>query len=97
MPEFRGYKRKRDVLRVKTGRLTLFIFTALSFHSAFSCPGRFVNPLTDICWSCLFPLSIGPVKVNIGGREDTPNPSGLICWCRRPPIPVPLLSIPVGF
>jgi conjugal transfer pilus assembly protein TraU len=20
------------------------------------CTGRFVNPITDICWSCLFPI-----------------------------------------
>lgn len=75
----------------------LFFFCLVCPAQSSGCPGRFVNPLTDICWSCLFPLSIGPVKVNIGGREDTPNPSGLICWCRRPPIPVPLPGIPVGF
>ncbi|WP_234000704.1 TraU family protein, partial [Erythrobacter sp. HI0019] len=23
------------------------------------CTGSFVNPITDICWSCLFPISIG--------------------------------------
>lgn len=64
--------------------------------SALSCPGKFVNPITDICWSCLFPLSIGPVTVNMGGREDTPNPSDLLCWCDRPPLGR-LPGIPVGF
>jgi conjugal transfer pilus assembly protein TraU len=23
------------------------------------CTGSFVNPITDICWSCLFPISVG--------------------------------------
>src|SRR3546814_10668066 len=23
------------------------------------CTGKFVNPLTDVCWSCMFPLSVG--------------------------------------
>jgi len=62
-----------------------------------SCPGRFVNPVTDICWSCLFPITIGPVKLNAGGREDTPNPNSPLCLCPRPPLPIPVPGIPVGF
>src|SRR3546814_2349488 len=23
-----------------------------------TCNGKFVNPVTDVCWSCLFPLSV---------------------------------------
>lgn len=67
-----------------------------SFSSSQACSGRFVNPITDICWSCLFPISIGPVKVNTGGREDTPNPHQIPCFCPRPPIPL-VPGIPVGF
>ena len=59
-----------------------------------ACPGRFVNPVTDVCWSCLFPLSIGPVRVNMGGREDTSNPSMIPCVCEGVP---PRLGIPLGF
>lgn len=64
-----------------------------------ACPGRFVNPFTDICWSCLFPITIGPVTVGGkgSGREDTPNPSAPLCFCKRPPIPLPVPGIPVGF
>ncbi len=81
----------------------LLIHVAPSFiflnHPALSktCSGRFVNPITDICWSCLFPISIGPVKVNTGGRQDTPNPSQIPCFCPRPPSPVPVPGIPLGF
>jgi type-F conjugative transfer system protein TraW len=77
--------------------ILIFLFVSFFNPMAQCCPGRFVNPLTDICWSCLFPLSIGPVKVNIGGREDTPNPSGLLCFCPKPLIPLPVPGIPVGF
>ena len=28
-----------------------------------SCHGRFINPITDICWSCIFPLFIGPIPM----------------------------------
>lgn len=72
-------------------------FILISWERTQACPGRFVNPLTDICWSCLFPISIGPVKVNTGGREDTPNPAQIPCLCPRPPIPVPVPGIPIGF
>ncbi len=48
--------------------LMLFLFAghvpAASADSA--CEGRFVNPITDICWSCIFPLSLGSIKVSQG-------------------------------
>lgn len=72
----------------------LLIFT--SFSNSQACSGRFVNPITEICWSCLFPISIGPIKVSTGGRQDTPNPSQIPCFCPRPPIPL-VPGIPVGF
>lgn len=39
------------------------------------CDGNFVNPITDICWECMFPMSIGDVKVSSGAEPDTANPS----------------------
>ncbi|MDO2182342.1 hypothetical protein Q2446_26260, partial [Escherichia coli] len=39
----------------------------LAGHVPASCPdsaceGRFGNPITAVCWSCIFPLSLGTVK-----------------------------------
>lgn len=67
--------------------------------NAGDCQGKFVNPVTDICWSCIFPLSIGPAKVNIGGRRDTDNPGSLLCQCfaQRNGIEKALPGIPIGF
>ena len=62
-----------------------------------NCQGRFVNPLTDICWSCLFPMTIGGANVSGGGFEDTPNPSGFMCLCPRPPLNLPTPGVPVSF
>ena len=59
-----------------------------------TCQGRFVNPLTDICWSCIFPISIGNVPV-IGSRPDPPNPSSPICYCQRGIYPQ--IGITLGF
>ena len=50
--------------------------------SAQSCTGRFVNPISDVCWECLFPISIGPIRMgSAAGAPDTPNPGSPICFC----------------
>jgi len=49
--------------------------------SAPECQGHFVNPITDICWRCLFPLTIGNVPVAAGNEPDTENPSSPVQIC----------------
>lgn len=74
----------------------VLIFALLSSKVLAACQGKFINPLTDICWSCLFPITLGGANVT-RGREDTPNPHALICACPRPPSPIPIPGIPVSF
>lgn len=67
-----------------------------SVSSASTCKGRFVNPITDICWSCLMPISIGNLKIGDGvapKKRDTKNPSSPVCLCTKSNVPVPGLSI----
>jgi len=45
------------------------------------CEGRFVNPITDVCWACIFPITIGNVPVAQGDQPDTPNPGMPIQFC----------------
>ena len=61
---------------------------------AATCEGKFVNPLTDICWSCVFPLSIGAATVASLGQEDIANPPSPVCAC--PGIP-PRVGLSLGF
>lgn len=91
-------KKRQKILHVIVF-IFIHVYPLIMMSPAYSttCSGRFVNPVTDICWSCLFPISIGPVKVNTGGRQDTPNPKQIPCLCPKPPSPVPLPGIPVGF
>ncbi len=53
--------------------LSLFIIANAINVSAnpLSCHGRFINPITDICWSCLFPMFIGPIPMvfNVGNQK----------------------------
>jgi conjugal transfer pilus assembly protein TraU len=67
-----------------------FSFTALAGPT---CHGKFPNPITDICWSCTLPLSIGNGTILRLGQEDTPNPGGLFCACSSPP----RVGVKVGF
>lgn len=47
-----------------------------------TCPQTNVNPIGDMCWECLFPISIGPVAINErSGYPDTANPNWFICFC----------------
>ena len=59
-----------------------------------NCTGKFVNPITDICWSCLFPLSVGGLPIWPGSRPDTKNPALPVCACGSP---VPRIGIAIGF
>ena len=36
-----------------------------------SCHGKFLNPINDICWSCIFPMFIGPIPMvfNVGNQK----------------------------
>lgn len=66
--------------------------------SASPCVGRMINPVTDICWKCLFPLKIAGATIANGPPESK---TGLekkpICVCSRPPLPIPIPGISVSF
>ena len=49
------------------------------------CSGRLINPITDVCWDCLFPISVGAFPVAPSARPDHPNPTSPICTCPAPP------------
>ncbi|MFX4450876.1 TraU family protein, partial [Acinetobacter baumannii] len=61
----------------------LLVFTSFAFaaednnsesnQTNLRCPGEFANPITDICWSCIFPISMGGMPLWTGGQEDNRN------------------------
>lgn len=76
--------------------ITILFCLLISFTTtveAGKCNGRMVNPVTDICWSCMFPITIGGMRVSPGG-EDTSNVGELLCTCGSP---VPRIGIPISF
>jgi conjugal transfer pilus assembly protein TraU len=56
-----------------------------------TCKGDFANPITDICWSCIFPLTIGGAKIMSMDQEDIANPGGALCTCQTK------IGIKIGF
>lgn len=81
--------------------IILISLCSSSASARVGCVGRFVNPITDICWKCLFPITIMGVKI-ASGDPDTPAPRSPLpplplCACPRPGIPVPVPGIPIGF
>jgi conjugal transfer pilus assembly protein TraU len=56
-----------------------------------NCVGQFVNPVSDICWKCIFPLTIAGLTVSSG--EDTPNAKTPVCFCKDPP----RVGLPLSF
>jgi len=69
--------------------LALVLLPAVGFSgkaSAVACGGRFPNPVTDICWLCMFPINIGAIKLTMPGQVDNHDvPPPLLCTCPAPP------------
>lgn len=61
--------------------LGLVIGTTYAAEPPTLCNGSFINPITDVCWSCLFPMSIGSMSVFGEDVPDTSNPTTPICTC----------------
>ncbi|HIE1345217.1 TPA: conjugal transfer pilus assembly protein TraU [Serratia marcescens] len=73
------------------------LFSAPSQAADAACQGRFVNPITDICWRCIFPLSIGSIPVGKGDLPDTSNPGSPIQFCPMPPPIFQRIGMAMGY
>lgn len=58
------------------------------------CEGSFPNLITEVCWSCTFPIKLfgKPALQNAGG-EDYDSSSKALCACKSPP----KIGVPTGF
>lgn len=74
--------------------LTVFLLKIDNISA--KCSGRIFNPIIDVCWSCIFPISIASVSVG-GSVPDTPNISTIPCICPGKVLGLPQIGIPIGF
>ncbi|NNH97762.1 conjugal transfer pilus assembly protein TraU [Pasteurella multocida] len=73
------------------------LLTSIQVNSSPTCDGKWINPITDVCWSCLFPMSIGSTRVSKGSVPDTRNPSSPIQYCPMPPPIFFRIGVAIGF
>lgn len=45
------------------------------------CSGKVVNPVTDVCWDCLFPIKVMGVKLSGNGVNDPETDAPAVCTC----------------
>ena len=80
--------------RLLMGLLVCLWGTSLAAAETPTCTGKFLNPLTDICWSCLFPISLGGAPLaTLGQQEDIDNPPAPLCSCGSNPS----IGLSIGF
>lgn len=72
--------------------LIIFSFHAIAGEER--CQGKFLNPITDICWKYMFPITIGSTTVVSGENPDTENRTSPVCSCSDP---VPRVGLSIGF
>ena len=77
--------------------LALLLSSILLPEAQAKCEGSFVNPISDICWDCMFPISIGSMKVVPGDYPDTDNPGMPIELCIGQGSPIPRIGLNIGF
>lgn len=78
---------------VRNAIAALAVLLACNSALPATCKGQFPNPITDICWSCMFPMTLAGVNLVSMNQEDTPNPGSAICACSTPP----MIGMPVSF
>ena len=73
--------------------LCAVVLVLSSFGVRAACKGAFPNPVTDVCWSCLFPMKVAGVRVSREGVSDPKTDAPAVCTCRRGAVPVPGLNM----
>lgn len=57
------------------------------------CNGSFMNPVTDVCWSCVMPITIAGIPIDYTGNQRDMNsaPNDFVCTCGTD------VGVPLGF
>ena len=66
--------------------ISLWLFMGSAYANKLTCDGKFLNPITDICWSCVFPITLGgSIPLNVNNQEDNKStPKDWFCACENP-------------
>lgn len=72
-----------------TRHISFFALAFVLFFSIFSwfslvraeCEGKFVNPITDVEWSCIYPIRMGGMNVSPSGPDPETELKDVLCSC----------------
>jgi len=81
--------------------LFLILLGILPAKAQAVCKGMPLNPITDVCWSCIFPITIAGITVSPSPTDYAPSSGDMqakspICVCPTP-IGIPRPGIPISF
>lgn len=66
--------------------ITVLVIYSPTAQADTTCEGKFMNPITDICWSCIFPMKLGGANLIPFGQEDFDSGvEDAFCACGSPP------------
>ena len=86
---------KKTGIVIGSALLLIFSSAVLADEAPTLCHGKYVDPITDVCWDCLFPMTIGASEVEGSDIPDTDNPSDPVCAC--PAFPLYRIGLSVGY
>ncbi|MCD8339045.1 MAG: TraU family protein [Burkholderiales bacterium] len=49
--------------------------------NASDCNGKIINPITDVCWSCVFPIKLAGATLVSGKNPDPSTDANHLCMC----------------
>ena len=74
-----------------------FLLVGQGWSKSGECTGHFVDPISDVCWDCMLPITIGKLPVAASRFPDTYNPSMPISFCPKPPPIFMQIGINIGY
>lgn len=75
--------------------VSIFIYLMPTEDAKAACDPSFINPVTDISWSCIFPIRVGGVLM-ASGEDDDPSKTGSpVCICNQGALP--MVGVKVSF
>lgn len=87
----------RKKLMINSLALIIIAGIAIPVKSFAVCAGVPLNPVTDVCWYCMFPLKIAG-KESVAGFPSPPDMANApTCICPAPPPVFVRIGIPVSF
>jgi conjugal transfer pilus assembly protein TraU len=72
-------------------RIYLLYLFLLASSSLMAKEGKFINPITDICWECVFPITVSGINVTPGYKDPIKyRLKGCVCGGVPPKVGIPI-------